>query len=133
MSHKVMEHRVVRSVTVPFAGPVSVKNENPAAHGGVCEVEYCECGAQRECNLNGGHQEIGEWDMPHVRTNVRALAATVEDCRHYLEIAAGSVAGRRALEDVLGPDGAQAVIEFPRRGDEKSTLHVAHLVHARLG
>lgn len=36
----------------PFAGPVSAR-ENRAAHGGVCYVDRCRCGAERRTNRNG--------------------------------------------------------------------------------
>ena len=43
-----------------FAGPVS-RDENPMAHGGTTETEYCRCGAVRDVNRNGCHAEIGPW------------------------------------------------------------------------
>jgi hypothetical protein len=40
---------------------------HPAAHGGICNVQHCNCGAIREVNATG-HQhhrrEYGEWFMP---------------------------------------------------------------------
>lgn len=49
------------SVTRCFCGPVA-QNKNPAAHGGVCEVETCGvCGATRAANINGSHVEQGAW------------------------------------------------------------------------
>ena len=44
-----------------FSGAVSRREENPAAHGGVCMEELCACGAVRSVNVNGRHREIGEW------------------------------------------------------------------------
>lgn len=35
---------------------------NPAAHGGVAWLEHCSCGATREVNTNGRHEERGEWE-----------------------------------------------------------------------
>ncbi len=52
-----------RTVTRPFAGPVS-KYENRAAHGNVCEVFTCKCGATRLVNINGNHIERGDWTEP---------------------------------------------------------------------
>ena len=39
------------------------RNENRAAHGGVCIVETCSCGATRMTNRNGRHQEVGAWKL----------------------------------------------------------------------
>jgi hypothetical protein len=47
--------------TVAFSGPVS-RDENRAAHGGVCHTEVCSrCGARRRVNVNGLHVEYGPW------------------------------------------------------------------------
>ncbi len=43
-----------------FGGPVS-KDENRRAHGNVCVVDTCCCGAQRLSNHNQGSVERGEW------------------------------------------------------------------------
>lgn len=51
------------SRTEPFFGPVG-RDENPAAHGGVCEVETCRCGATRRTNVNQQHVERGQWVEP---------------------------------------------------------------------
>lgn len=127
-----MVHFVVRSDTRPFSGPIYGTESNPAAHGNVCVTEHCRCGATRSRNVNGLHEEQGSWDMPHSRPNIAACAATVEDCRKYLEIAAGSVLGREILNSVCGSDAAEAVIRSPRRGDPKSTRYIAEMVHTRL-
>lgn len=56
-------HVRVKTVDYGFTGPVS-KNENRAAHGGICEVATCEhCGAEKSVNVNGWHVEEGEWDL----------------------------------------------------------------------
>lgn len=47
----------------PFFGPVS-RDENRAAHGCVTRVENCECGATRQVNVNGWHEETGPWVEP---------------------------------------------------------------------
>lgn len=127
-----MSHISFRSETRAFSGPIHGADYNRAAHGNVCITEHCRCGATRTSNLNGAHQEVGEWDMPHARPNVMAGAATVESCRQYLEIVGGAARGREILEDLFGPEGANAIVQFPRRGDEKSTRHIAEIVYARL-
>ena len=45
---------------VPFSWPVS-RDENRAAHGNICRIERCACGAIRRTNINGQHAERGEW------------------------------------------------------------------------
>jgi hypothetical protein len=127
-----MSHVVFRSDTHAFSAPISGAEYNPAAHGNVKITEHCRCGAVRHCNINGRHEEQGPWDMPHERPNVAACAATVEDCRQYLEMAAGSRRGREILTDLCGLESAEAIIHAPRRGDVESTLHIARLVHARM-
>ncbi len=41
-------------------------HENSAAHGDICDIETCACGARRETNLNGVHIERGEWIRPDI-------------------------------------------------------------------
>lgn len=36
-------------------------SNNPSAHGGICLVDTCSCGATRRSNVNGKHAEIGVW------------------------------------------------------------------------
>lgn len=46
----------------PFTGPVRFDNRaNPAAHGGVCFVQRCACGARRVVNASAGYLEYGDW------------------------------------------------------------------------
>lgn len=56
------KHRAVRERAAdrPYLGPVSA-DENRAAHGGICRVDVCACGAQRRTNINGRHTERGQW------------------------------------------------------------------------
>jgi hypothetical protein len=54
-------HEAVRTDTRPYTGTVS-KDENNAAHGGICEVETCACGYFRRTNVNGRHTEQGHWE-----------------------------------------------------------------------
>lgn len=60
MSHV---HRIAWCEVRPFAGPVS-RHSNRAAHGGVCELHTCRCGATRRVNVNRRHIERGEWQEP---------------------------------------------------------------------
>ena len=53
-------HLAVTSSTRPFSGPVA-RNEKLAAHGGVCHVYRCACGAIQRVNVNGQHIEVGAW------------------------------------------------------------------------
>lgn len=53
-------HRPIETRDQCFTGPVSPQ-ENPAAHGGVCRVDTCRCGAERRTNRNQGHIERGVW------------------------------------------------------------------------
>ena len=47
----------------PFSGAVA-KRQNRAAHGNVCVVDRCRCGAERRSNINGQHVERGKWGEP---------------------------------------------------------------------
>lgn len=60
MTHR---HRAEKTTNRPYTGPVSTR-ENRAAHGGVCVVDVCKCGAERRTNSNGGHLERGPWVQP---------------------------------------------------------------------
>lgn len=47
-----------------FSGGVA-RDENRAAHGGICQVWECpDCGAFRLLNRNGHHVERGPWFVP---------------------------------------------------------------------
>lgn len=124
-------HQAISTKTRGFSGPVT-RDENPRAHGNVCEIERCSCGAERRVNVNGMHVEEGDWDLPHERVNVQAVAATPDQCRRYLVDAAGSTRGAEIIAELLG-NSAEAVIRAPHRGDDASTVQIARLVHARLG
>lgn len=60
MKHR---HKTIETTDRPYTGPVS-RTENRAAHGGICRVDRCECGAERRVNVNGVHREIGTWVKP---------------------------------------------------------------------
>lgn len=57
------KHRAKTTTTRAYTGSVS-RDENRAAHGGVCHHETCACGAERRINSNGRHEERGAWVMP---------------------------------------------------------------------
>lgn len=128
-----MSHTIAGTETRPFSSPIEGADYNPAAHGYVCVIERCHCGASRRSNVNGSHAEIGPWDLPHKRLNVQAVSVTAADCRRYLEIAAGSDLGRTIILEMCGPEGGEAIIRAPHRGDDESTKRIARAVHAKLG
>lgn len=51
-------HRAAPGLTTEraFCGPVSDR-ENPAAHGNICVIYKCNCGAERLENVNGRHAD----------------------------------------------------------------------------
>jgi hypothetical protein len=55
-------HRAIPRLSCvrPFFGPVA-QPQTPEAHGNVCVVSTCRCGATRLTNENGGRQERGPW------------------------------------------------------------------------
>jgi len=64
MSH---HHRAIPAISrdYGFTGPVGGPGrENRAAHGGVCQVDRCACGAERSTNINQCHVERGQWRVP---------------------------------------------------------------------
>lgn len=62
-THK--RHKAKTTVTVGYRGPVGPYwRQNPQAHGGVCIVETCACGARRETNSTGGdRRETTGWQQ----------------------------------------------------------------------
>lgn len=59
-----------------YTGSVSRHDENPAAHGGICVTEECTaCGARRDVNINGCHQENGSWGPTRREREQRARVA----------------------------------------------------------
>lgn len=54
------QHKPKTSVTRGYGGAVK-HPENRAAHGNVCVVDTCRCGAERKTNVNGRHIERGPW------------------------------------------------------------------------
>lgn len=58
-------HRPATSREEGYRWPVGpAERQNPAAHGGICTVDTCSCGAERRTNVNGAHVERGEWGHP---------------------------------------------------------------------
>lgn len=43
-----------------YRGPVAAR-PNPKAHGNVCFIDRCRCGAERATNSNAGARERGPW------------------------------------------------------------------------
>lgn len=67
-THRPSTSRAVRQAeadsTRCYTGPVRFDGRaNPAAHGGVCFVQRCACGARRVVNASAGHREIGAWEV----------------------------------------------------------------------
>lgn len=56
-------HRTIKSEDFAFSGPVA-QPANQAAHGNICRVDTCRCGATRRTNINQRHIERGQWTMP---------------------------------------------------------------------
>jgi hypothetical protein len=54
-------HRPKTTATVGYTGPVAWP-EHPAAHGNICVVDTCRCGAQRRTNINQSFVERGPWE-----------------------------------------------------------------------
>ena len=54
-------HRATETLARTFYGCVNPDDCNPEAHGAVCEIHTCECGAVQERNCNGSHEEHGLW------------------------------------------------------------------------
>ena len=55
------KHRIKSSSETPFFGPVTGVKPEPRAHGCVCVVDRCPCGAARYTNVNGQFYERGKW------------------------------------------------------------------------
>ncbi len=64
-----------------FMGPVA-REQNPAAHGGVCEGEEClSCGARRSANVNGSHVERAPWGLSREQRRCEAVRLETEAAR----------------------------------------------------
>lgn len=58
---KMHKHRAKTTRIRAFSGPVAIERQNLAAHGNVCEIATCACGAERHTNRNRRHVERGPW------------------------------------------------------------------------
>lgn len=56
----VHKHKTRKTKTTGFQHCVS-KNCNPASHGNIMLIEYCECGAIRKTNINQKFEECSGW------------------------------------------------------------------------
>ena len=58
-------HRPKPALTIerPFTGPVA-SPQVQQAHGNICRVHTCACGATRKSNLNASAIERGAWEAP---------------------------------------------------------------------
>lgn len=55
-------HKAKTETTIGYRYPVGPPHlQRPRAHGGVCHVETCACGARRETNSNGRSKETTGW------------------------------------------------------------------------
>ena len=56
-------HREKTYRIVGYTAPIPGARYNPQAHGGVCIISTCSCGAERRANSNGGPKgrEVGPW------------------------------------------------------------------------
>ena len=62
MSHqhrRIPTKRTIRTYQHPVA---NIERQNLSAHGGLCYRDRCLCGAHRDTNVNGRHEERGEWE-----------------------------------------------------------------------
>jgi len=58
------KHRAKVGMVAPFRGQIATAKENRAAHGNICEIAVCLCGATRFTNINQQHRERGRWTPP---------------------------------------------------------------------
>lgn len=84
--------------------------ENRAAHGGICVLVTCDdCGAQREENSNGRHEEIGTWGRPRTER----LRPVVE----RYNAARGAAPKSDNPTQLHHPDGRVLLISVDRDGE----------------
>jgi hypothetical protein len=75
-------HRPKKTVEYGFTGPVTAETsgyyaQNQRAHGNICVVATCSCGATRRTNVNQWHIERGRWKEPKTTGSGR-VGATKE-------------------------------------------------------
>jgi hypothetical protein len=61
MAHR---HRTKTTDIYCYNSPIVGAKYERRAHGAVCIVDRCACGATRACNSNGQFQEQGPWRAP---------------------------------------------------------------------
>ena len=97
----------VESNVRAFFGAVS-RDENPAAHGGVCHTETCvQCGARRRVNSNGRHTEEGPWGEDR---------AARESAARQAESVVRALVERRPADVTLTRGDATARVRIDRDG-----------------
>ena len=75
-THREAEYRICcYTGTIP-----GTSRENRSAHGGICRVSICRCGATRAANRNQGHIERGPWIVPSSEQGTRMIKVTCADC-----------------------------------------------------
>jgi len=58
-------HRIKTTRTVGYRSTArGCREENRRAHGNICQIDTCACGAVRETNVNAGVKERGAWFAP---------------------------------------------------------------------
>lgn len=61
-------HKVKTTDTYGYSAPIQGARYEPRAHGGVCHVDRCACGAVRRTNATGRYTERGKWVVPPSRS-----------------------------------------------------------------
>lgn len=112
-----------------FAGSVSLYDQNPAAHGNICVTEECTvCGAQREVNINGMHDETGEWGP----TSAQRLAME-RRAAHEMEVmqrAKDLRAAREAGVKVLSADRQDGLVQVQIRDEPVREVSIVEIAEA---
>lgn len=88
----------VRSYQAPVAAP---EEQNPSAHGNLCMRDMCACGAVRDTNVNGRHQERGPWQQPPMLKPGREVLDP-----HNRVVTVVAVEGDAVTVRLAGPYGA---------------------------
>lgn len=81
---KMHQHRPLKKAQreIPYRGPVAKGSaQNPMAHGNICVIDVCSCGASRRTNVNGPHVERGPWISSGVVTWQSPGGAKIDICQ----------------------------------------------------
>lgn len=111
--------------TRAFRGSVS-RDENPAAHGGVCvDVECTGCGAHRSENRNAGHIEVSPWGATREerRTEARRAAERVLEILEHRPKSCTVSCDGTTVRVAIDEDGT--LVLRAERGDFKASDEVA--------